>query len=84
MVDKEKEIKKGWKEIIKLRRKSIYKKMKLARKEYLKKPEIKEKMQIAKYKAKNKRKAYMKKLREERGKKTTSIGKRRMFYRRRY
>jgi len=60
------EPKKDWKTIMKERRRAIYDKMKAKRKEYLARPEVKERMQIAKFKAKNKRKAFMKRIREER------------------
>jgi hypothetical protein len=69
-MENETEPKKDWKAIMKERRKEIYIKMKAQRKAYLAKPEVRERMQIAKYKAKNLRKAFMKKIREERQRKT--------------
>ena len=65
-MESEAEPKKDWKTLMKERRQELYQKMKAQRKIYLNRPEVKERMQIAKYKAKNKRKAFMKKLREER------------------
>jgi hypothetical protein len=44
--------------------------MKAQRRAYLDQPEVRERMQIAKFKAKNRRKAFMKKIREERRHKT--------------
>jgi len=65
-MENETEPKKDWKTIMKERRRAIYDKMKAKRKEYLARPEVKERMQIAKFKANNRRRAFMKRIREER------------------
>jgi hypothetical protein len=69
-MENETEPKKDWKAIMKQRRKDIYIRMKAQRRAYLDQPEVRERMQIAKFKAKNRRKAFMKKIREERRHKT--------------